>query len=67
MTEELRKLLKIETNRLDEINSFLMDGENALVNDLLAVIDKYGGPDQINNKAQESGNIDQREAGIPVH
>ncbi|MCK5031079.1 MAG: hypothetical protein KAR64_06400, partial [Thermoplasmatales archaeon] len=58
MTEELRKLLKIETNRLDEINSFLMDGENALVNDLLAVIDKYGGPDQINNKAQESGNID---------
>ena len=57
MTEELRKLLKIETNRLDEINSFLMDGENTLVNNLLAVIDKYGGPDQINKKAQESGNI----------
>jgi len=58
MTDELRKLLTIEKKRLDEINAFLMDNENTLVNDLLSVVNKYGGPDQINQKARESGNIE---------
>ena len=58
MTDELRKLLTIEKKRLDEINAFLMDNENTLVNDLLYVVNKYGGPDQINKKARESGNIE---------
>ncbi|OYT30093.1 hypothetical protein B6U98_00420 [Thermoplasmatales archaeon ex4572_165] len=58
MTDELRKLLTIEKKRLDEINAFLLDKENPLVNDLLSVVNKYGGPDQINQKARESGNIE---------
>lgn len=58
MTNELRKKLAIEKRRLDEINDYILNKENKLVNDLLAVVDKYGGPAQINQKAKESRNID---------
>jgi hypothetical protein len=58
MTDELRKKLIIENKRLDEINKFLLDKNNALVNDLLGVVEKYGGPNQINQKAKQSGKID---------
>lgn len=58
MTNELRKKLAIEKRRLDEINDFILNNENKLVNDLLAVVNKYGGPAQINQKAKEARNID---------
>lgn len=58
MTEELRKKLIIENKNLDEINRFLMDKNNNLVNDLLEIIDKYGGPNQINQQAKEAGTIE---------
>lgn len=58
MNSDLRKKLAIENRRLDEINDFLLDEDNPLVNDLLSVIDKHGGPDQINQKAKESGKIE---------
>ena len=35
-----------------------MDPNNNLINDLLAVIEKYGGPDEINRKAKEAGSLD---------
>jgi hypothetical protein len=54
MSQNLRKLLMIEPRRLDEINKFILDGDNPLINDFLHVIDKHGGPDQINKKAKES-------------
>ncbi len=44
----------IEPRRLDEINKFILDEDNPLINDFLHVIDKHGGPDQINKKAKES-------------
>ena len=58
MSNGIRSKLAIENKRLDEINAFLMDPKNKLVNDLLAVIEKYGGPDEINRKAKESGKIE---------
>lgn len=58
MSENLRKMLTIEKKRLDEINTFLLDPENQIVNDLLNVVDKYGGPDEINKKAKESGSVE---------
>ncbi|MBS3749316.1 MAG: hypothetical protein KGY67_06410 [Candidatus Thermoplasmatota archaeon] len=58
MTNELRKKLAIEKRRLDEINDFILNNENKLVNDLLAVVNKYGGPAQINQKAKQARNID---------
>jgi hypothetical protein len=58
MSNGIRGKLAIENKRLDEINAFLMDPKNKLVNDLLAVIEKYGGPEEINRKAKESGKIE---------
>jgi len=54
---ELRKKLVIEDKRLKEINSFLVNPENKLVNDLLTVVEKYGGPIEINRKAREAGDL----------
>jgi len=58
MSNGIRGKLAIENKRLDEINAFLMDPKNKLVNDLLAVIEKYGGPEEINRTAKESGKIE---------
>jgi len=58
MSQNLRKLLTIENRRLNEINEFIMDENNPLINDFLHIIDKYGGPDQINKKARESGRFE---------
>ena len=58
MSNDIRSKLAIEKKRLDEINAFLMDPKNKLVNDILAVVEKYGGPDEINRKAKNSGKIE---------
>jgi antitoxin component of MazEF toxin-antitoxin module len=54
----LREKVKISEKRLDEINNFLLDPSNKLINDLLDVIEKYGGVDEINNKAEEAGKLE---------
>jgi hypothetical protein len=58
MSRNIRNKLAIENKRLDEINAFLMNPKNTLVNDLLAVVEKYGGPEEINRKAREAGNVE---------
>lgn len=58
MRQDLRKMLAIEKGRLDEINEFLLDEENPLVNDFLTVVDKYGSPNEINQKAKEARKIE---------
>jgi hypothetical protein len=57
MSMDIRDKLTIEKIRLEEINNFLLNPENKLVNELLSVVDKYGGPKKINQKAKQSGNI----------
>ena len=54
----LREKVKISEKHLEEINNFLLDPNNKLVNDLLAVIEKYGGVDEINRKAEEAGKLE---------
>jgi hypothetical protein len=56
--DELRKLLKIPTGRLDVINALLLDPNMRVVNDLLDVIAKYGRPEEINRKAAEARDLD---------
>ncbi|MFW3145316.1 MAG: hypothetical protein ACMUIE_00710 [Thermoplasmatota archaeon] len=56
--EATREMLRISQDRMDEINKFLMDPNNELVNDLLELIEKYGGVDEIKRKAEESGNLE---------
>ncbi|MBT8373610.1 MAG: hypothetical protein KJN80_01720, partial [Deltaproteobacteria bacterium] len=52
--EDLREMLKISTSRLDMINQFLSDPGNEAVNAIMELVDKYGGPDEINRKAAEA-------------
>jgi bifunctional DNA-binding transcriptional regulator/antitoxin component of YhaV-PrlF toxin-antitoxin module len=51
---DLRERLKISGERLKEINEFILDPNNELINKLLEVVEKYGGPEQINRKADEA-------------
>jgi hypothetical protein len=58
MSMDIRSKLAIEDKRLDEINAFLMDPDNKLVNDLLSVVEKYGGTEEINRKARDAGKVE---------
>ncbi len=51
---DLRDRIKIAPERLEEINAFLTDPDNELINQLLEVIHRYGDPEEINRKAQEA-------------
>ena len=51
MADDLRNLLKIPTTRLDEINAILVNPDMRVVDDFLAVVEKYGTPEEINQKA----------------
>ena len=52
---DLRSRLAIPADRLDELNAFLLDPDARIVNDLLAVVARYGTPDEINRQAREAG------------
>ncbi|NVM17561.1 MAG: hypothetical protein HWN80_07580 [Candidatus Lokiarchaeota archaeon] len=53
-----RKKLEIPKEALDSINQFLLDENNPLINDLLSLIDKYGGIENINKKAEEASKLE---------
>ncbi len=54
----LRNLLKISEQRLQEVNELLTDPHNESVGQILAIVEKYGGPEAINRKAAEARNFD---------
>ena len=58
MPNNIRNKLTIKNSRLDEINTFLTDSNNKLVNNLLSIIEKYGGIEEINRKFRESGRLE---------
>jgi hypothetical protein len=61
---DLRNLLKIADDRVAEINGLLTDPGNELINALLEVIEEYGGPQEINRKAEETGKLENLMAGL---
>ncbi|MFW9918091.1 MAG: hypothetical protein ACFFED_00670 [Candidatus Thorarchaeota archaeon] len=56
MTE--RNKLRIDAKRLNEINDFFMKADNPLVTGLFDLIDKYGGVDEINRRANEARKLE---------
>jgi len=50
----LKKRLRIRDEDLREINDFLLRRNNPLVNDLLEIVEKHGGVDEINRRAREA-------------
>jgi hypothetical protein len=53
-----RELLKISEDRLGEVNALLTDPNNELIGRLLEVIDRYGGPEEINRRADEAARFE---------
>jgi hypothetical protein len=49
---DLRHRLMIPSSRLDDLNALLAAPDSRVVNDLLAVVAKYGTPEEINAKAR---------------
>lgn len=55
---ELEKKLLINATNVKQINDFLVEKDNPLVNSLLKVIEKHGGIKEINQKAEESRKLE---------
>ena len=48
---------RITERDLEEINAFLCDPDNPYIREVMNVVQKYGGPEEINRKAQEAKNL----------
>jgi hypothetical protein len=55
---DLRSRLKINPSRLDAINNILLNPDMDVINDFLAVVEKYGTPEEINAKADQARDLD---------
>lgn len=56
--KDLKQRLRIREENLRAINDFFIQEANPLVDDLLGIIDRYGGVDEINKKADESSKLE---------
>jgi hypothetical protein len=56
--DDLRERLRVSPLRLEEINGFLVNPGNPLVDGLIDIVEKHGGVKEINRKAKESGSLD---------
>ena len=55
MDKKYRDLLAIPADRLDAINSVLLDPDSKVMQGFMDVVTKYGTPEEINAKAREAG------------
>jgi hypothetical protein len=54
MDNAIRKRLRIPASSLASVNEFFLDPKNPLINDMLAVIAKYGTIEEINRKSEQA-------------
>jgi hypothetical protein len=54
MVNDFRSRLSIPSDRLEKINSVLLDSDTRLINDFLKVVAKYGTPEEINQRANDA-------------
>jgi len=52
VSADLRRRLAIPAKRLDDLNALLLDPHSRIIGDVLAVVAKYGTPEEINAKAK---------------
>ncbi len=67
---DLQRRLAIPADHLEAINKLLLDPKSAVVGDFLAVVEKHGGPEEINRKAAKARELPNllrrlRESGSP--
>jgi hypothetical protein len=70
MEQNLRERLKIRPSALEEVNRFLVNPENSVINAVLQVVAKYGTPEEINAKARKARQLESllerlRQLGSP--
>lgn len=53
-----RDKLTISNERIKEVNDFLLNTNSQVINDLIMLVEKHGGVDEINHRAREAGNLD---------
>ena len=58
MLNILKQKLRIKEENLKKINDFLLKEDNPLVDNLLKIIEKYGGVEEINRKAREARKLE---------
>ena len=58
--DAMRDQLRIKPADLEVVNAVLTGEDNALVDGLLDLVEKYGGVDEINHKADEAGRLETR-------
>ena len=56
--KDLREKLKIPDKAIKSINEFILDDKNPLINELMELIEKYGGVEEINRKAEEASKLE---------
>jgi hypothetical protein len=61
---DLKQKLKIADARLTEINDLLTEPDNETIDRILEIVEKYGGPEEINRKAAEASKLDNLMAGL---
>ena len=54
----LRDLIRISEDRINEVNALLTAPDNYVVGRLLEIVEKYGGPQEINRKAAEASRFE---------
>jgi len=54
MSDNLRDRLKIAQEQFDQINGLLLDPDSQVINDFLAVVEKYGTVEEINRQADKA-------------
>jgi hypothetical protein len=62
MSKDIRELLRIPPQRLEQINDILLDPEMTVINQFLEVVGKYGTPEEINRQADEARSMDHLRA-----
>ena len=55
----MREQLKIDRKAVDSINKFLTSDDNPVIDDVMKLIDKYGGAKGINHAAAENGRLEK--------
>jgi len=58
MRKMLQERLRIPTERLNAINEVLLNPDMQVMQDFLAVVEKYGSPEEINEKARKAVELD---------
>jgi len=54
----MKKKLRIPSEVIDEINAFMTAPDNPVIDAVLEIVEKYGGADEINRKAQDAWKLE---------